>query len=171
MTTVITDGTLYLGRNLFGTVTNIKAPEIEPNTLEIKTVGAVGTYNLPLMSVKELKSSATLTGYDLNVFKKIADPSKELSMTIYADIKEYTGDTLVSQKPFVLTLRGCCTKFQALGELKAQENIEFPMEFDNTAMKKTIDGEDVYEIDIPNYIYKVNGVDLLEKTRRNLGLA
>ena len=65
MTTVITDGTLYLGRNLFGTVTNIKAPEIEPNSLEIKTLGSVGTYSLSMNSVKELKSSATLTGYDI----------------------------------------------------------------------------------------------------------
>ena len=68
-------------------------------------------------------------------------------------------------------MRGTCSKFQLLGEMKAQENIEFPMEFNNTAVKKTIDGKDIYEIDIPNYIYKVNGVDLLAKTKKNLGLS
>ncbi len=171
MTTVITDGTLYLGRNLFGTVTNIKAPEIEPNTLEIKTLGSVGTYSLSMTSVKELKSSATLTGYDMKVFKQIADPTKELTMTIYAEIKEYDGAALTSQKSLKIKMRGTCSKFQLLGEMKAQENIEFPMEFNNTAVKKTVDGKDIYEIDIPNYIYKVNGVDLLAKTKKNLGLA
>lgn len=171
MTKVITDGTLWLGRNLFGTVSSIKAPEVEPNTLQIKTIGAVGEYSVNLNSVKELKSSATLTGYDLEVFKKIADPTSELTMTIYAEIKEYSGAALISQKPYVLKLRGSCSKFQLLGEMKAQENIEFPMEFNNTALKLTVGGEEVYEIDIPNYIYKVNGVDKLAQTRKNLGLS
>lgn len=171
MTTVISDGTLYLGRNLFGLVTNIKPPEIEPNTVEIKTIGAVGVYQLPLISVKELKSSATLTGFDINVFKKITDPTAELTMTIYADVKEYEGANLEEQKSFKLTMRGSCAKFPLLGELKAQENIEFPLEFNNTAAKVTIAGSDLWEIDIPNYIYKVNGTDLLKTTRSNLGLA
>ena len=170
MVTVITDGTLYLGRNLFGTVSNIKAPDIEPNTLKIKMLGSVGEYSVNLLSVKEMKCSATLTGYDLKVFEKISEPTQELTMTIYADIKEYDGARWLSQKPYALKIRGTCEKFSMLGELKAQENIDYPMDFSCTALKKSVNGREIYEIDIPNYVYKHKGVDLLAKTKKNLGL-
>lgn len=170
MTKVITDGTVYLGRNLFGEVSNIKAPDIEPNSLEIKTIGGVGTFSINLMSVKELKSSFTLTGFDAEVFKKVANPNEELTYTIYSDLKEYNGETLVSQKPYTLQLRGSCSKFPLLGEMKAQENTDFQLEFNNTAAKLTVDGAELYDIDVTNHVYKVNGVDLLAKTKANLGL-
>lgn len=37
--------------------------------------------------------------------------------------------------------------------------------------KLVVDGEEVLEIDPMNYIYKVNGQNLLEQTRANLGMS
>ncbi|OZO65940.1 phage major tail tube protein, partial [Escherichia coli] len=39
-----------------------------------------------------------------------------------------------------------------------------------TYYKLTINGEEIIEVDVLNMIYKVGGVDMMEKHRANIGL-
>ena len=48
-------------------------------------------------------------------------------------------------------------------------NSEYKMEV--IAVKLVVDGREIRDIDIDNYIWRVNGIDLLEEFRKNLGIA
>lgn len=57
------------------------------------------------------------------------------------------------------------------GKAKAGDDTEFKVTTEVSYYKLTMDGEDVIEIDVMNMIEKVNGVDLMQKERKAIGLA
>lgn len=168
MAYVLTKATIYLGKNLFGTASKIVAPEIDAETTEQKN--GFGAYNLPI-GIKAMTSSITLTGFDVDVFNKISNPLAEINMTIYASLDEFNNETLSNSKPVKLVMRGSSQKFSLLGELEQQKNIEYPVDFNISAAKLFINNQEKYNIDIPNLIWKVNGVDLMAKVKKNLALS
>lgn len=167
MPNIITKSTIYIGENLFGKASKITAPEIDYETVEIKT--AIGTYSLNT-AVKAMTASVTLNGFYKEVFQKIANPLAEINMTIYGNIDEYSNETLISSKQAQLIMRAQSQKFPMLGELEQQSNIEYNIDFNCSAVKLFINNTEKYHIDIPNMIWKVNGEDLLLKVKKNLGL-
>ena len=167
---ILKDATVYLGENLFGKASKATAPDIDMEQIAIKAMGGIGEFNLN-GGVKAMTSSVTITGFDKDVFAKIADPYSEISFMILGSIKKYENETLVDELPAKLAIRGSSQKFSLLGELEAQENIEYPIDFNVSAATLTVNGKQLYDIDMINNIWIVNGVDRLAKTKRNLGLS
>lgn len=56
------------------------------------------------------------------------------------------------------------------GEQKQGESTQIKYSMANTYYKLTIDGSEVFEVDIINMIYKVDGVDLIKSARQAIGL-
>ncbi|CAI1147312.1 phage major tail tube protein [Serratia ficaria] len=56
------------------------------------------------------------------------------------------------------------------GDQKQGEDTETKISTQCTYYKLTIDGKELIEIDTVNMVERVNGVDMLEKHRRNIGL-
>lgn len=57
-----------------------------------------------------------------------------------------------------------------MGEAKAGEDTEHSMKTTCSYYKLTVDGEEIIEIDLLNFVEKVNGVDMLEKHRTAMGI-
>lgn len=57
-----------------------------------------------------------------------------------------------------------------MGEAKPGEDTEHTMKTTCSYYKLLVDGEEIIEIDLLNFIEKVGGVDMLEKQRRAIGL-
>ncbi|MGY2155755.1 phage major tail tube protein [Pseudomonas tolaasii] len=57
-----------------------------------------------------------------------------------------------------------------MGEGKAGEDTEHSMKTTCSYYKLTVDGEEIIEIDLLNFVEKVNGVDMLEKHRTAMGI-
>jgi P2 family phage contractile tail tube protein len=57
-----------------------------------------------------------------------------------------------------------------MGEAQAGEDTEHAMTTTCSYYKLTVDGDDIIEIDLLNFIEKINGVDMLEKQRVALGI-
>lgn len=57
-----------------------------------------------------------------------------------------------------------------MGDAQAGEDTEHSMTTTCTYYKLTVDGDDIIEIDLLNFIEKINGVDMLEKQRAALGI-
>jgi uncharacterized protein len=167
MPTILTNSTVYLGKNLFGTASSCTCPEIDMEVVETKN--GYGNYNLPV-GVKAMTASLTITGFDKEVFKKISNPFKEINMTVYGSLDTYTNETLTKSEQAKLVLRCASQKFGLLGELKQQENLEQNIDFNVSAAKLYIAGKEQYNIDLINMIWKINGVDQLENVRKNLAL-
>ena len=167
MATILTNSTIYIGENLFGKAKKITAPEIEIDTEEIKT--GYGKYNLP-KGINAMSCNVELTGFYKDVFKKISNPFAEINMTIYGSLDTYSNETLTSSEQAKLVIRGSSQKFGLLGELEQQENITQTIDFSVSAASLYIGKTELYSIDVPNLIYRKDGIDLLTHVKRNLAL-
>lgn len=167
MVTTLTKGNVYLGKSLFGQFSKATAPDVEAATVEVKN--AIGSYDLPT-ALNKMTASITLTGFDKEVFSKVGNPFQELNFTLYGSLDSYTNGSLEKSEQAKLVLRGSSQKFSLLGELEQQNNIEQTIEFNITSAKLYINNVEKYHVDIPNLIWKNNGVDLLSTIRKNLGL-
>lgn len=167
MPTILTNSTVYLGKNLFGKASECTCPEIDMEVTNAKN--GYGNYSLPV-GIKAMTASLNITGFDKDVFKKISNPFQEINMTVYGSLDTYTNETLTKTEQAKLVLRCASQKFGLLGELKQQENIEQKIDFNVSAARLYIAGKEQYHIDNINMILKINGVDLLEKIRKNLAL-
>ncbi len=168
MTEIITQSTIYLGKNLFGSLSSCTAPDIESVSVDIKN--GYGTYSLPV-GVNALTSTINLLSFDEDVLSKIGNPFKSINATIYASGDKFTNEDLKSSDQIKLVLRGSAKKFGLLGgELKRQETSDNVIELNVSAAKLYINNKEKYHIDVPNLIWKVDGVDLLATIRKNLAL-
>ncbi len=81
----------------------------------------------------------------------------------------YQRDDTAEEIAVEIEVRG---KHQAFdfGEAKQGEDTETKITTKNTYYKLTWNGKELLEIDTVNMIEKVNGVDLLEQRRKNIGL-
>ncbi|MGN0014950.1 MAG: phage major tail tube protein [Candidatus Gastranaerophilaceae bacterium] len=167
MATILTNSTVYLGKNLFGSASSVTCPEIDMETVEMKN--GIGTFNLPT-AIKAMTASVTITGFDKDVFDKVSNPFSEINMTIYGSLDTYSNETLIKSEQAKLIIRASSQKFGLLGELKQQENIEQTLEFNVSAAKLIIGNVEKYHIDTINHILKIGGIDMLVKLRQNLAL-
>lgn len=167
MPTILTKSTIYLGENLFGKASKITAPDIDHETLEIKN--ALGTYNVNT-AIKAMTTSVTLNGFYKSVFDKIANPLSEINMTIYGSLDTFNNETLTKSEQAKLIIRGSSQKFSLLGELEQQNNIDYSIDFNCSSARLFVGNIEKYYIDIPNMIWKIGGVDILAKIKKNLAL-
>lgn len=79
--------------------------------------------------------------------------------------RDDTGDTVAVE----IVLRGRHKEFD-FGDQKQGEDTETKISTQCTYFKLTVDGKEHIEVDTVNMIERVNGVDMLEKHRRNIGL-
>ncbi|EPL07405.1 phage major tail tube protein [Pseudomonas sp. CF150] len=57
-----------------------------------------------------------------------------------------------------------------MGDAQPDEDTEHSMTTTCSYYKLTVDGEEIIEIDLLNFVEKVNGVDMLEKHRTGMGI-
>lgn len=168
---VIIDANAYIGDNLlFGKFSAFEMPVIKNTTIDCKDLGSSGTYKLPTGKIEALEAKATLNSFYSDVFATIANPYTAVDMTIYSNVQNYTNDTVTSNQSVKLFLRGTSAQFPLLGNFKEHENINTELTFNLSAARLVVDGVELYNIDIPNNIFVVNGVDIRAQVNANLGL-
>jgi P2 family phage contractile tail tube protein len=79
--------------------------------------------------------------------------------------RDDTGDMVAVE----IVLRGRHKEFD-FGDQKQGEDTETKISTQCTYFKLTVDGKERIEVDTVNMIERVNGVDMLEQHRRNIGL-
>lgn len=169
MATILTNAHLYMGTSQFGKVNEFKFPDISTVTVDCKPIDYIGTVKLPI-GVELDDSSIKLNGFDADVFKQLSDINKEHIITIRGNLKKFNGNVLADEMPVKGVIKAITKKITPLGTIKQQEGSEFAVELVPHAAKLEHKGETLLEIDIPNNIYIVDGVDQLEKMKQNLGL-
>ena len=169
MVAILSNAHLYLGTSLFGKVSEFKFPDIEAQTIENKPIDSIGTTNYPV-GLSLSNSTVTFVGFSPEAYSQLADMFKEHLITMRGNLRVFNGQTLKEELPIKATLRATTKKITPLGTIKGQENAEFSVELNPVATKIEYKGRTLQEVDIPNNIYIVDGVDKLAKMRNNLGL-
>ena len=164
----ITNANIYLeGNNLLGRAEEVKLPDVTAIMQEHKALGMVGKIELPAGFDKlegEIKWNSL---YD-DAAKITANPYKSVQLMCRSSIETYGAQGRVKQVALVTYLTVMFKK-NPLGAFKQHDNAEFPSSFSATYIKQVIDGNEVLELDYLANIFKVNGEDMLQDYRTNIG--
>lgn len=144
-------------------------PTGEFMSTEIKGAGLAGSITAPVTGHFQ-DITTTLTWRTVtSSFVKLATPDAH-TMDLYADLEGFdAGRGIVTRTGLHVFMKSRTTKID-LGKLAVGETQDTQTEHNVYYMKVYLGDKEVMEIDKYNFIYKVNGVDYLSDTRKNLGM-
>jgi P2 family phage contractile tail tube protein len=160
---VYIDGT----NSQIGRASETQLPSIAAVTSEHKGLGMFGTLELPA-GLQALVVSVKWAGFYADLKRFGANPFMARRLQWRASLETYDQNGRVAEVPVVFTAAGSW-KSSGGGTFKPQEASEFDDELTCTYCKLEVDGEEIYEIDLINNVYRVDGEDLLATMRANLG--
>lgn len=166
----IRNGNVYIdGTSYLGDVKEVQLPEIKQKMDEQKALGLYGTKKLP-SGMESLESKIKWTSWLPEVIKKAANPHKQVNLTFYGNYEIFGAAGLEAEKPAKCIMRGTFENIP-LGTSQPNQAMEVETAISVSYVKLVVDGEELFEIDIDNNIYIVDGEDLLATFRQNLGIA
>jgi len=154
---------------IFGKFESITVPEAKNKVQESKATDGIGTRRLPGLSLDPMESTLKAVGFKKEFHAMASNPYKEVNLQVRSNLLK-AGGGQAEHKPIRLEMRGWFSSAKE-GELKQGEGAACEYKLEVHAMKLIVDGVEIREIDIDNYIWRVNGEDLLLAYRQNLGIA
>lgn len=142
-------------------------PSVEFGTSEHKGAGIMGTIDLPstgqVNSMTFSMSQKAITRSNIN----LAKPGlRNIELRFVKDVVTSDGQNIPEGTKIFIT--GALKKFDP-GKVEMQSTMDGSAEFEVVRYRIVIEGLEVLLIDKLNYIYKVNGIDYMEKIRAALG--
>lgn len=164
----ITNGNVYLnGENWLGRCEEATLPDVKQKETEHKGLGMVGTIMLPA-GLEAMTAKLKMASFYPEIGAQAGNPNVGASVQVRANLETWEGETLTNQSALVAFLTGRFTNFP-FGTIKTRDNADFELNMTVTHAKLTVDGVPLYEVDVMNNIWIVNGVDLLAAYRLNIG--
>lgn len=141
-------------------------PSIEFASSEVKGAGILGAMDMPSSGqLNSLNFSATMRSINKGSINVSTPGVHNIELRFSKD--QFTGDgqsVPIGTKIFV---KGVFKKFDP-GKVEDGATMDGTIEYEALRYRIVIDGEEVLLVDKVNYIYKVNGVDYMEKIRAAL---
>lgn len=165
----ITNANIYVdGESLLGRASEIELPSIKQKMAGHEALGMIGELEFP-SGVEKLEGKIKWNSFYSDVIKLIADPTKALKIQVRGNLEKHSADGLDDEVPVVayLTIRSTSLP---MGSFKQHDNVDQESDFAAYYAKMEIDGVELFEYDPMSNIYVVNGVDIREKYRSNLGI-
>ena len=165
---VIYNANVYIdGNELLGKASEFKLPEFEFEQDEYKGLGLKGTVKLP-MGVAALEGEITWNSFFPEVARKAANPYKAVQLMVRANVETYDTTGRVKEVPLVTMVTATFSK-NTLGGYKPKEKAEFSSTYQTTEIRQVLDGREVLYYNALRNEYRVDGVDVEEIYRRNIG--
>ncbi|MDD3012617.1 MAG: phage major tail tube protein [Candidatus Gastranaerophilales bacterium] len=164
----LTNANIYMdGNNLLGRAEEIQLPQIKHKMADHKALGMVGSAEF-FAGIDKLESKIKWNSLYTEVLKKAANPFVAVQIQARASLETYNSMGKLAEVPAVAYLSGTFKEFP-LGNLKPGDNAEYETTMSVNYAKLIVDGEEIFEIDVLENIYKVEGVDILTVYRANIG--
>lgn len=155
------------GTNLAGHVNEIELPEISWDATDHETIALIGTPQYA-SKIEPMECSITWAGYSPELSAAAANPFKSVNLQLRANIGEYGASGKTADKLLKIDLTGRFLNNQ-LGSFSPGE-----MERETVMMvdfvRETWDGKEKLSVGINPPIYRIEGRDVLQRMRSNLGL-
>lgn len=153
------------GRGYAGNVEELTPPKLTMKTEEFRNGGMDAPVEVE-MGMEKLEASFSLTKYDSGVLSQWGlAPGQTKPLTFRGSLAGEDG----VEKPVIIQLQGMLKEVDP-GSWKPGERATLKGMVAVRYYKQSINGQVVHEIDVPNMIRVINGVDQLALTRRNLGM-
>jgi len=157
------DGASYLGK-----VEEVNLPEVGFKQAEHKALGMMGSLDIP-SGMDKMELSLKWSTVDPVAMRKVSNAFRSWDFQVRSSLERYEAQGRTAQDSYVAYFRGM-PKNIAGQNFKQHDNVEAESKFSISYYKLEINGQIIYEIDVLNNIYKVDGVDLLATYRANLGI-
>jgi len=158
--TAFVDGNAYLG----------KVTELEPPKLKLKMNGhRAGSMDAEIkidMGMEPLEATATFAEYTPDLFKKFGILSGDDVMVTFRGAVRRNG---AEAEAVIIDILGTFEEMDP-GSWKAGDDSSLKVKIAINYYQLEIAGEELIEIDVPNSIRKIDGVDQLESVRSALGI-
>jgi hypothetical protein len=156
---LLLDGTGYLGK-----VEEVTLPNTAWKIEEFQGGGMLAPLSVK-MGMEKLTTSFVIKSFETKVISALGGPSnKDLSLTVRGAVEDNNSTT-----PIRVEMRGIVTGVEP-GSLKVGEAAGLTCNMDLNYIKFLENNKEVYEIDIPNHVFRLGGVDHLAEERKALGV-
>ncbi|WP_040728222.1 phage major tail tube protein [Thiomicrorhabdus sp. Kp2] len=152
------------GKGYAGMATELVLPKLDIVTEDIRAAG-MDTSEAVDMGMEPMEAEITLSGYDVALLKLWGVNGGSVPLTARGGLQSEDGTV----KAVAVNLQGKMVGLDMAtwkpGELNPKK-----MKMKVKYYKLTIDGDEIIEIDVPNMVRKIGGVDQLAEIRAALGL-
>ena len=159
---VYTNGVSQMGR-----ANEVKIPDIEFETIEHKGLGLHGAIKLPA-GTNDIEAEINWDSFYPEVRALLLNPYKNTQLMIRSNLQVFDSRGLAAEEPMVTIMNVSASKIGGTGH-KNKENSEFADTINVYSIKQTVAGKELLFIDVLANIYRVNGQDVLQKYRTNIG--
>lgn len=164
----LTNANVYMdGNNLLGRAEEVQLPQIKHKMADHKALGMTGSAEF-FSGIDKLECKIKWNSLYPEVMKKAANPFIAVQIQVRASLETYNSMGRLAEVPAIAYLSGTFKEFP-LGNIKPQENAEYETTMSVNYAKLVVAGEEIFEIDVLENIYKVDGVDVLATYRINIG--
>lgn len=153
------------GTNYAGEATKVTPPKLVRKTEDFRAGGMDGSIKLD-MGQEPMDASFTLSNYSKSVLALYGLAAGQNKSVVLREVMESPDGTVTG---VVHTMRGLVTEMDS-GESEAGKPGELTVAFHATYYKLQHGDTVVHEIDVPNMVCIVDGVDQLAKQRAALGM-
>lgn len=164
----IVNSNVYMdGNSLLGKAKEFKLPDIEFEFIEHKGLGLHGTIKLPA-GLNAMEGEVIWDSFYPEVRAKAYNPYKNVQLMARSNLQVFDSRGLAAEEPMVTILNVSFNKTTG-GSLKNKEATEHSDSFQIMSIKQTLAGKEILFVDVLANIYRVNGQDVLQKYRTNIG--
>lgn len=164
----LTNANVYMdGNNLLGRAEEIQLPQVKHKMADHKSLGMVASAEF-FAGIDKLECKIKWNALYPEVLKKAANPFVAVQIQVRASLETYNNMGRLAEVPAIAYVSGTFKEFP-LGNFKPQENAEYETTMSVNYAKLVVDGDEIFEIDVLQNIYKVDGVDVLSTYRINIG--
>jgi len=155
---VYINGTSYLGR-----AEEVTMPTIKVKMSEHKTIAMMGPMEYP-SGIEKADCKISWASLYPEALGIAGNTFSEVNLEIKASLEEYvhtdSEDSIKTEKKVHLILNGRFVDFP-MGSFKPGEDVKFETNISVYHAKMIVDDKAVFEVDVKNSIYKVNGKNKL----------
>ncbi len=164
----VTNANIYLdGNSLLGRAEELELPQIKHKMAEHKALGMVGTAEF-FSGIEKMEAKVKWASFYQEVMREAVNPFKTVRLQARASLETYTGQGRTAEVPVVMMLTAAFKEFP-LGTFKQHEPAVVDTVLSVYYASMAIDGNEIFEIDVLENIYKVAGEDVLATYRLNIG--
>jgi len=163
------DANVYLNNdNKHGLATEVACPEISFIVDEYDALGLIGTPQFA-KGVEAMEATITWKYPDSEAQIALSNPFKAVDIIVFASLSVYDGSGLNDEQPIRIFLRGFPKGIPG-GSFAGKDDVGIATAIAVNYYKLEVNFEEILEIDAVNNRFVVNGVDIMEARRMNLGI-
>lgn len=165
---MLSNANVYMdGNSLLGRAAEVELPDVKYKTADFDALGMIGITEL-FAGLEKMEAKIKWTSFYTEVMREAANPFKTVRLQVRSNLETFQGGGKVNEIPVVALITGTFKNLPG-GSRKKGEPAQPETNFSVSYIKVTVDGDELYEIDVLQNIYKVDGKDLLETYRKNIG--